>query len=490
MQYVWFNVEKDLIIYDIDRYYFNMTFDCQKTPGGLKKIPKKVWMHFGANFKALRIENASLLSTKEFLNCLPYFHNLTRLDIVVDDGFVNKKLVRIQHRTVAPNNMKHLEHLRISSELFWYLADNCVDFAMTMKLRSIDFSMLGKRQRDLNKMRALISQQTNLKVLRFDGRALPEMFDQPLRMQSQLEDLAVRTRFYFNEIQQDNLCGLIKSQSLMRLDCGLRYYLNMQITSKMSQLLERRLDMPLITMTVKLEELIKEFNQYTLTDLQRLALGRANTSTTEMKFIDGTHINNNSLNLKIPLLVSKFPKLSSIEIVGSAANTGHVLVIVDSIGSLNELPHLKHFKLKFFSCVYLKDLNITNLESFEFQTNQEKLLRCDSNHLRDFLKRHQEIRTLHLGSITYASESNFDVLHFAVETLRMLMRLSITISNQADFYDVLPRYLIRMLIRDYTDSGFILDLEKKYQRQSMHFMKRHDEKVVVQDSVSSDWSLL
>lgn len=289
---------------------------------------------------------------------------------------------------------------------------------------------------------------------------MEEIFNQPLQMQSSTFETLV-LNLDLNEALQDNFCHLIDSQQATLKLLNAEISINTR-TTKMSHLVERRLDMPLETIyiTVTDDDPVITFHEYTVKELQELIMGQPNPNltTTELKFKNKV---DNRIQEFIPHLVSKFPNLTSIEFVEGDYQAG-------SIASFNGLQQLKHFMLEGSTCVLLRDLNISKLETFSFYILLTENFK--NRDLLEFLDRHRDLRELKLDISTfrlrYYHEPYAAILIFTLKKLKKLMKVTVGESS----------------VRKHANPGFILKrehLDEDIEYDTDVFMKRQDNQIII-----------
>lgn len=324
----------------------------------------------------------------------------------------------------------------MKAELFCFLDSRCIDFATT---KLITFAVLHFNDQiitltnaDCYKIRTFIRKQTNLKELIMQGE-MSQVFDQPLLIQSQLKKYEfLKPSELFEEAQQNNLCDFIDSQlQLKHLDIDIKIE-KILTTTKIKQLYERRLDMPLDEMTIydfsryrrkDYGIYMRSLDTFRIKELQRSAVGLPNLSTTKLHFFASLE--------RIPLLVllvTKFPNVRRINI-DYLDSSGFESRNIDYLSSLNGLQHLKVLEIEGLPSNHLKNLNIRGLESFSFNTKC-KNVSYNVDGLIEFLNRHRRIRKLEVTSYYDDTEEETltfleKILSFANGNLKELMTFSI-----------------------------------------------------------------
>lgn len=477
---IWFRVEKGKRIAEINRPYAMLEMDC-KQANGFKSFPGNVWKVVGDSLQGIRIKNEETLMAREFIDLLPRFQNLTQLDIVLSNDFIEEKMIKSKFKVKSLVKMEHLEQLRINTELFCYLEGRLVEFTST-KLQSFEIVSMEyfwsseiEKFIDFNKIRAIIGKQINLKALQIKGGYRLNLFDSPLTMQSQLESFNVNGH-RMTDLQQDNFCDFINAQHALKL---LEFTTNFKKTDKMTRFLEGRFDLPMSKVTVRIQ--YRYFlDTYTLEQLKTAAAGPPNFTVTELSYHEYGQSQPSYASLKVsdklPLLVSKFPNLTSIEIYGNDW-------VLDSIEPLKQLEKLTKLNLSTSdTCTtILKDVTIPSLESFTFTACYVNDF--NSPDLLDFIARHPAINKLRFETTYSQSKSNNVINNILSHSLLNLPKL-MHFSTYVEPFE--PDKAVRV-IRDHANLGFVLESMRFNHILSKVIMKRYDGQIVFRNCNSTKW---
>lgn len=478
LQKIWFHVQKNHIVSDVTRSYVMLSTSGNKKliNMNIPSIPRTVLELMSTQLEGFRLKSGTFISLEEFCDCLPFFENLTYLDILFTNYLYlvekMKQSDRVFNSTIKLNCLKHL---KIHFEIFCCIDGRYIEITST-KLLSIEityehsFKLPGDfiPPYHFDRIRALISRQKNLKNLFLKG--MSGLFDRPLITKNTLENIRIMQFENVNRINQDNLCDFINSQQNLKRLC---VNLNPIERPKMFSLLNRRLELPLIEMKLNfLRDVfnVKDFNFFTLEDLQRSASTLSNLATKKLDFRDNIS-SDNHFNIKISLLVFKFPNLTSIEIV-NPSRCVDVNVPIVSFAPLNGLKNLKHLKLKGLKCSHLRDIHIPSLYYFHLETCFKESMSEDINCLREFLNRHGDIRRMVLKLLVVGDlirgciipdvfehhiphEVYTDILRFSLLNLKKLMTFVVV---EGCFEQ---DNLVFNLIREHANQGFVLEQSVK-----------------------------
>lgn len=132
LQNVWFHVQKNHSISDINRVYSMISTskahaerkDAHNNRLNHVNVSRRTWKVMLPHMKAFRLKDENTICSQELLYMLPNFTNLTQLDVVVSKDFIGKKLLRSKCKVKETVKLEHLEHLRISPHCSVFLMVN------------------------------------------------------------------------------------------------------------------------------------------------------------------------------------------------------------------------------------------------------------------------------------------------------------------------------------------------------------------------------
>lgn len=245
------------------------------------------------------------------------------------------------------------------------------------------------------KLRALLSNQKNLKLLHLIKGDICSIFRTSLEIQSTLEDFKLSTRQWLMRDIQINYCDFINSQDLSYLEC--KFYVEEPKTAKMIQFFAGRLNMPLRFQNIQLHRFHYSGNHSVgLEDFLNSAFVHHN-SVTEKLFMK-IDLSYASVHQVVPHIAKKFPNLKSI--LFTSIGSGGVEHQFDDLEEIEKkgfqeliyLRNLESLTLWNFQSGYLSSIQIPSLRLRTL--NYDCLRLAESNDLLDFLSRHEKIKEL------------------------------------------------------------------------------------------------
>lgn len=444
-----------------------------------KAVTKYLWTHLAPNLTSLTFSRDEGLTPdlSSFLDALPYFANLKYLNLDICGNFMKKqKLLESEKRSVKLVEMKNLEHLEMSNELFTWLDGRHINFDATKKLKTLAVYR-AFRSHNFERVRALILNQFNLKELfLLDLHAyVTSIFDLPLEVHSKLDEFKLTSSGQFNTKQFDNFSDFINGQpNLKHLE--MNFNVNLEAAEKMKRFLLRKLNMPLKSQTMHVydgengRDLFRYHSatrfsyhseQYSVEDLKQLVNEQPNIVTEELKIMISQPID------ILPLITAKFSNLRSLCISDEDRIHNaqfHELGFI----ALNSLQKLESLKLRCIATEHLKSIMIPSLKCFNYLYLNE-----NSADLIEFLSRHIQIQELHmfpswwLRTSAYNDSDEMDTVSFALANLKDLSKMCIRGYSHASKDCWTTTTLLSSLIHKHAKPGFV------FTSLSTEIMKRY-----------------
>lgn len=273
----------------------------------------------------------------------------------------------------------------------------------------------------------MISNQTKLRKLHLVGAN--SLFDEPINLQCQLEDLRISTKGHKSfkstlEVhQQENLFDFVSSQGHLKCLYGDDITIKKNdVTEKMDKFIKQRLNFPskskcLIFPQILLDSDRYSYNEFSVEDLIQCS-SVLNLSTEEF-FIQTMH--SEGVFRVLELIVSKFPNLTTIKFSNMCDREQS-----DSLAALSELQNLKDLRLlDQGACELISSVTVPSLECFHCLFYDH----FNAADIIEFLGRHAKIQELHTTTyrrVNSKVENSINcIVEFAIENLKHFKFFSI-----------------------------------------------------------------
>lgn len=519
---VWYRIQGSQNVSDISRDYTKMIWNCND----VKTVPQNVWKNLTPSLTAVRVECDDSLKSRNILDSLPFFKNLTHLDLIVSIYSIRASFLRTRRRrNVKLVEMENLNYLKMNYELFCFLDGHYIDF-VTKKLHTLIISHRNSNKfhpwwnhwnrhhlKDFNKLRLLIAKQNDLKTLHLIEGEIHEIFDVPLVVNSQLNDfmLIVDRHFNPNPPQQDNVCDFISSQTQLKLmKCD---FYSIEKTDKMRRFNSEKLNLPMkshrlmITDVNELDPLnlfyvITWCDKYSLEELVQISEEPPNMLTQELELKISGIIRMDQI---LPLVVSKFPNLTSIDISSDHYPGYDRQDINNNFAALEILQNLKSLTLSRFADKDLITITNPGLKRFTYKAhfNRPLYLTCSfrnfrpqlkqalilettvsityASNLTDFIHRHREIQEMNISlNANHGDESYMEVVEFALKNLKNLSLF--VIEGFCNFKGLNLWNFLVSWIKEFARPGLV------FKNYAIELMKRHDNQVM--QKIEGKWQII
>lgn len=268
-----------------------------------------------------------------------YAFNLVRLEIQI--GEHNNFIAPDKDFKGSSVEMKSLKHVDMDRDLFLQLNDRIINFTTdkleTLILQKPGFSYSYKpAKKDITSVIALLTRQTNLKVLHLCGN-FSSFFDKPLMFKTQLTDLCLgenNSRTMLNEEQQNNLFDFLMAQKCIE---GQKFYFDVKMPSMKMRLHKMKfLDLPIESQKITVRNNIFAHDCY-----KSLEFGKYDHQPNEITRNLEIHIFDDPTTV-MTFIGYKFPNLLSLKIVMELNEYEKVV-----LSGLKPLKHLQTLEIEY-----------------------------------------------------------------------------------------------------------------------------------------------